>query len=70
MLIWCRPRAPLILNHITYLIVCKRLMCLQVVNDVQSDVQVRCQLCVIGGLFTTSHYFGSVRCQMCLDECI
>ena len=26
-----RPRAPLFLNHITYLIVCKRLMCLQVV---------------------------------------
>ena len=32
-----RPRAPLILNHITYLIVCKRLMCLQVVSDAQSD---------------------------------
>jgi len=26
-----RPRAPLFLNHIPYLIVCKRLMCLQVV---------------------------------------
>jgi len=36
-----RPRAPLSLFHITYLIVCKRLMCLQVVSDVQSDVQVR-----------------------------
>ena len=35
-----RPRAPLILNHITYPIVCKRLMCLQVVSDVQSDVQI------------------------------
>ena len=32
-----RPRAPLTLNHIAYLIVCKRLMCLQVVSDAQSD---------------------------------
>ena len=36
-----RPRAPLFLFHIAYLIVCKRLMCLQVVSDAQSDVQVR-----------------------------
>ena len=35
-----RPRAPLVLNHIPYLIVCKRLMCLQVVSDVQSDVKL------------------------------
>ena len=32
-----RPRAPLSLFHIAYLIVCKRLMCLQVVIDAQSD---------------------------------
>ena len=35
-----RPRAPLVLNHIPYLIVCKRLMCLHVVSDVQSDVKL------------------------------
>ena len=35
-----RPRAPLSLFHITYLIVCKRLMCLQVVSDASSTLEL------------------------------
>ena len=49
-----RPRAPLILNHITYLIVCKRLMCLQVVSEMRTILLSFCVLFGLIGCQTTT----------------